>query len=550
MTATLFRPNLIANTLTASFIDTYPHKSALHSSLTQLVDYDKYGVPSKQGPSYYYYHNRNAPQAVLYKIDALDAEPTVVLNVNEIAEREGKEGSMTGHTLDGKLMAYGLSRNGSDWAEVKIKDTETMEDLEDVVSWFKFTGISWTHDNQGFFYTKYPEPASIASTDPTTTPEPNAQGTETDSNANPQVYYHRLGTAQSSDTLVFSDLANPLHMLSSSVTDCGAFIIVYESSPKKRSNQVKVTRLGPSTLADPASIIWIDVVTTYDRVEFYFHVSHPEKSPRGKIVVVDVENMGPGFVDVVPETEDVLSEFLAVDRDKLALVYLKDLMHLMYVHELRTGKRIGEVEVPLGTIGSLKGDKEESELFFSVKTFLSPGTIYRYDFAIPNPTLTPPSSVAPPSPTVSTRLFRPDCFHNQTSALLDQRRHRNSNVPPASDGPNPRFVEPDTPTRCYRSSTYAGSSGCATSRMAFWLWPNIRGGGEFGEKWHEAGIQERKQNVFDDFQYAVKWLHHEEYTQPNRTAIMGGSNGGLLVAACVNQAPELFGCAITSMGVL
>ncbi|RUP46948.1 peptidase S9A, N-terminal domain-containing protein [Jimgerdemannia flammicorona] len=245
------------NTLTTSFIDTYPHKSALLSSLTQLVDYDKYEVPSKQGPSYYYYHNRNAPQAVLYKIDALDAEPTVVLNVNEIAEREGKAGSvsvsMRGHTLDGKWMAYGLSRNGSDWAEVKIKDTETMEDLEDVVSWCKFTGISWTHDNQGFFYTRYPEPATIASTDPTTTPEPNAQGTETDSNANPQVYYHRLGTAQSSDTLVFSDPANPLHMLSASVTDCGAFIIVYESSSKERGNLVKVTRLGPSTLTFLAS---------------------------------------------------------------------------------------------------------------------------------------------------------------------------------------------------------------------------------------------------------------------------------------------------------
>ncbi|RUO95880.1 prolyl oligopeptidase [Jimgerdemannia flammicorona] len=408
-------------------------------------------------------------------------------------------------------MAYGLSRNGSDWAEVKIKDTETMEDLEDVVSWCKFTRISWTHDNQGFFYTKFPEPATIASTDPTTTPEPNAQGTETDSNANPQVYYHRLGTAQSSDTLVFSDPANPLHMLSSSVTDCGAFIIVYESSPKKRSNLVKVTRLGPSTLADPASITRIDVVTTYDSMyryvtnegsKFYFHVSHPEKSPRGKIVVVDVENLGPGFVDVVPETEDILSKFLAVDGDKLVLVYLRDLRHLMYVHELRTGKRIGEVEVPLGTIGSLKGDKKESELFFSYDLPL------RLRYFQPNPHPHHLPWRLPP------RRFDPTIF---TTKQVRYSTKDGTEIPMFLLHRTGLTLDSSNPTLVY------GYGGFGISMLpqfsSCWVeWlrhikdgvlavANICGGGEFGEKWHEAGIQERKQNVFDDFQYAVKWLH-------------------------------------------
>ncbi|RUS17436.1 prolyl oligopeptidase [Jimgerdemannia flammicorona] len=349
-------------------------------------------------------------------------------------------------------MAYGLSRNGSDWAEVKIKDTETMEDLEDVVSWYKFTRISWTHDNQGFFYTKFPEPATIASTDPTTTPEPMPKARRRT----------RTRTRRS----------NPLHMLSSSVTDCGAFIIVYESSPKKRSNLVKVTRLGPSTLADPASITRIDVVTTYDSMyryvtnegsKFYFHVSHPEKSPRGKIVVVDVENLGPGFVDVVPETEDILSKFLAVDGDKLVLVYLRDLRHLMYVHELRTGKRIGEVEVPLGTIGSLKGDKKESELFFSYDLPLR----LRYFQPNPHPTIFRGASLPDGfDPTIfTTKQVR---YSTKDGTEIPMFLLHRTGLTLDSSNPTPTAV---SASRCYRSSAHAGSSGCATSRMASWLWP-------------------------------------------------------------------------------
>jgi prolyl oligopeptidase len=519
------------NKLTFDYLAGIPERKAINDKLTALWNYEKYTVPFREGGRYFFSKNTGLQnQSVLYTGTALPGEATPLLDPNTLLKDGTVALSGIDITADGKLLAYGLATAGSDWQQWKVRDIETGKDLTDDVQWVKFSSASWKKDGSGFFYSRYDAPASADQLK--------------QANYFHKVYFHKLGTPQSRDELVYERKDRMTWNFSPEVTEDGRILIITVSQGTDPKNRIfyKNLQLPNAPVVEllnkqDASYVFIG----YDGNTVWFKTDLG--APRGRIVSLDAlkpERM----TTVVPEAAEKL-ESVELVGDRFIANYLKDAHSVVRLFEI-SGQPAGEIAFPgLGTASGFKGKRKETETFYSFVSFTEPPAIYRYDLKSGQ----------------STVLFRPKVDFNSDEFTTEQVFY------PSKDGTKiPMFLtyrkglqkNGKNPTLLYG---YGGFNSSVTPSFspanAAWLQmggvyavANLRGGGEYGEQWHLDGTKLKKQNVFDDFIAAGEWLIANKYTSTPKLAIHGRSNGGLLVGAVLNQRPELWGAALPAVGVM
>jgi len=520
------------NKLTFGYLEQLPYRQAIRDRLTKLWNYERFTTPSQYGGRYFFQHNDGLQnQNVLLVAESINAEPRVLLDPNTLSS-DGTV-ALAGDAIsdDGKLMAYAIATSGSDWNEWHVRDVDTGKDLPDDIKWVKFSGASWTKDNKGFYYSRYDEPTGASMRD---------------TNYFQRLYYHRLGTAQSEDKLIYERPDNKEMGFGGSVTDDGHYLVIHVwqgTSPNNRLYYKDLTQPDSQVvkLLDDfdAQYVFID----NDGPVFWFQTDL--NAPRGRLIAIDTRHPErANWKTIVPQGADKL-EFANVVNNSFLLGYLKDARTEVRVHDLN-GAFLRNVDLPgIGTAGGFGGKRKDKETFYAYTSFISPTTVYRYD------------PVAAKS-----SVFR------QPKVDFDASRYETKQVfYNSKDGTRvPMFLtykkgiklDGQNPTLLY---AYGGFDISLTPNFSVpnvvWLemggvyaQPNLRGGGEYGEEWHQAGMKLKKQNVFDDFIAAAEWLIANKYTSTPKLAIRGGSNGGLLIGACVTQRPDLFGATLPEVGVM
>jgi len=516
------------NALTRSYLDS-PRREAIKARLTELINYPRVSAPEKQGSRYFFTRNSGLQnQSVLYVREGLDGPERVLLDPNALSPDGTVALGVTTPTQDGTLLGYSLSRSGSDRQELYVRDVATGKDRGDKVQWAKFSGITWTPDNSGFYYTRFAQPGTVPA------------GEE---NYSSKVYFHRLGEAQDRDTLVIESPERKEVVWEPSVTLDGRYLILagYEGASSKTEVQV-ADRKGdgkPHLLFKGFADAWTFAGDAGGRLFFMTD----KDAPLGRVVAVDVAHGGREALPVVAERKDKL-EGATIVNGQVVVRWLQDASARLTIHDL-DGTEKKQIELPaLGTVETITGDPDDTEMSFDFTSFAYPRTPFRYDFK-----------------TGQAREFAHVDAHVDASAYeVKQVRY------PSKDGTEvPMFLvhrkglalDGRRPTLLYG---YGGFDVNLTpefsSSIVYWLekggvyaLANLRGGGEYGEAWHEAGMLEKKQNVFDDFIAAAEWLVKNGYTSRERLAIEGGSNGGLLVGAVLTQRPDLLGAAICEVPV-
>ncbi|BAU14841.1 prolyl oligopeptidase [Leptolyngbya sp. NIES-3755] len=521
------------NQVTFSYLEQIPARESIKQRLTQIWDYEKYSIPFQRGERYFYFKNDGLQnQSVLYTLNTLDGEPRELLDPNKLSEDGTIALSGLAISEDGNWMAYGLSTAGSDWQEWSVRKIETGEDNSDRIQWVKFSGASWTTDHQGFFYSRYPEP--------------NESTQYADINHFHKLYYHRLGTDQSEDRLVFELPDQKEALLGGSVTEDGNYLVIYVRFGSAPKNLIYYKDL---TTPDAPVVPLIDVLEAeYSLIDnegglFWFETNLD--APRGRVIAIDLKNPDlANWQEVIPEAAETL-QGVSLFGNQFVASYLKDAYSQIKVLNLQ-GELIREVDLPgIGSVGGFGGERKDTETFYSFTSFTTPPTIYRYNLE-----------------TGESTLFRqPQVDFNPNEYEVKQVFYHSKDgtqVPMFITHKKGLELNGNNLTRLYG---YGGFNVSLTPSfsVANLVWmerggvfavPNLRGGGEYGEAWHQAGTKLNKQNVFDDFIAAAEWLIEHRYTSSQKLAIAGGSNGGLLVGACMTQRPDLFGAALPAVGVL
>jgi prolyl oligopeptidase len=521
------------NKLTAEYLAQIPARDRIQQRLTKLWNYEKYGIPFKQGERYFYFKNDGLQnQNVLYTLKTLTEQPTVLLDPNTLSPDGTIALSGISISEDGKLLAYGLSTSGSDWQEWKVRDITTNTDLSDDVKWVKFSGASWTHDGKGFFYSRYDEP--------------NEKTKLEDVNYFQKLYYHRLGTPQSEDILIYERPDHKEWGFSGGVTEDGRYLIISIWLGTDPRNLVFYKDLQTSNAPVVELINTFEAEYSFidnDGTRFWFRTDL--NAPRSRVIAIDItKGDRDHWQELIPQTEETL-QGVSVLNNQFITSYLKDARSQIKIFDL-DGQPVREIELPgIGSADGFGGKRHDTETFYSFTSFTNPSTIYRYDLQ-----------------TGKSTLFRqPEVDFNPQDYEIRQVFYR------SKDGTQvPMFIvhkkgiqlDSTNPTYLYGYGGFGVSltPGFSVSLLV-WLEmggvyasPNLRGGGEYGEAWHQAGMKLQKQNVFDDFIAAAEWLIANKYTSPAKLAIGGGSNGGLLVGACMTQRPDLFGAALPAVGVM
>lgn len=521
------------NNITFGYLGEISVRETIKQRVTQLWNYEKYGIPFKQGNRYFYFKNDGLQnQSVLYTLTSLDAEPTVLIDPNTLSEDGTIALSGLSISEDGKLMAYGLSTSGSDWKEWKVRDVETYTDLCDHLKWVKFSGASWTHDGQGFFYCRYDEPNEATKLE--------------DLNYYQKLYYHKLGTPQSEDVLIYHRPDQKEWMFGAGVTEDGRYLIISVDRGTDPKNLVFYKDL--QTPDSPVVELISEFEANYSFIDndgsvFWFRTDLD--APRGRVIAIDINNPErENWREIIPQTDETL-EGVGLLNNQFLADYLKDARSSIKIFDLN-GSFVREVELPgIGSAGGFGGKRYDTETFYSFTSFTTPSTIYRYDMVSGESTVFR-------QPTVD---FNPEDYETKQ---IFYRSKDGTQVPMFITHKKGLLLDGNNPTYLY---SYGGFNISLTPSFSVsklvWMemggvyaMPNIRGGGEYGEEWHEAGIKLNKQNVFDDFIAAAEWLIENNYTSPTKLAIAGGSNGGLLVGACMTQRPDLFGAALPDVGVM
>ena len=526
------------NAVTFRYLEGLPQRDRLKDRMTRLWNYERYGAPFKKGGRYFFFKNDGLQnQSVLYKQATLATEPEVLLDPNTLSEAGTAALSTLELSEDGKRLVYGVASSGSDWQEFRVRDVDSARDLDDHIQWVKFSGASWTHDNAGFFYSRYPEPR----------PD-EAQGGV---NRDQKVYYHELGTEQSEDKLVYARPDEPEWGFNATVSDAGNYAVFNVSHGTDERNRVYYLALGDATepnLDGDVIKLLDDFDASYDFIgndgtTLYFLTNLD--APRYRVIAVDTDHPSrTRWTEIIAESEDVL-ENVRIINEQLVATYLQD-AHSRIAIYAKDGTFEKNVELPtLSSVSSINGERNHREMFYAFASFVYPTTIYRYDFE-----------------TGTTTVFRSPEIEFDGGAFVTKQVFYHS-----KDGTRvPMFVthkrglelDGNNPTYLYG---YGGFNISLRPRFSVsnlvWLelggvyaQANLRGGGEYGEEWHHGGTFANKQNVFDDFITAAEFLVDEGYTRPEKLAIGGGSNGGLLVGAVLNQRPELFAVAVPAVGVM
>ncbi len=521
------------NEVTFAYLEQIPERERIAARLEELWDYEKFSVPVKEGGRYFYRRNDGLQnQSVLYLQPTLDAEPEELIDPNEWSEDGTIALASYLPSPDGRYLAYLVQDGGSDWRTARVLDLESRELLEDRLEWLKFTGLAWAADGSGFYYSRYPEPE---------------EGAEFQSlNKEQTLYFHRIGTGQSEDVVAYGRPDEPDWGFSGSVTDDGAYLVITIWKGTDARYQIAVQDLReagskPEMLIEgfdnDYSLAGSDGSTLFFRTDL--------DAPKGKLIAIDLnEPERGGWRTLMPEGEHVLEQVTRVG-DHFVAEYLKDARSDIVIATL-AGAPVRTVELPgVGVASGFNGKTGDPETFYSFSSYNVPPTIHRYDVATGGSDVFKRSEVDfEPSDYVVEQVF----YNSKDGTRVPMFIAHRTDVE----------IDGNRPTLLY---AYGGFSISLKpffnpTRLAWmemggvYAVANLRGGGEYGEEWHEAGTKLQKQNVFDDFIAAAAYLIEEGYTQPERLGIFGGSNGGLLVGAVTNQRPDLFGAAIPAVGVM
>lgn len=521
------------NQVTQSYLGQIPARAAIKQRLTKLWNYERYSVPYKEGGRYFYSRNDGLQnQAVLYTMNKISDTPRVLLDPNTLAVDGTVALSGTAVSPNGKLLAYGTAASGSDWNEWRVRDIATGKDNADVIKWVKFSSTAWTRDGKGFFYSRYEEPKEATKL--------------ADANYNHKMYYHLVGTPQSSDTLVYERPDQKQWLLSAQVSDDGRYLIINASNGSARTNGVFIKDLRkPDSKVVPlldkfdAGYHFVD----NDGSVFYFTTDNA--APRSRLVAIDLAAPQPDhWKTIVPESAQTLQGVSMLNRQFVGQ-YLADAHSLVKIFK-RDGTPLRELALPgLGTVSGFGGKKEDKETFYSYTGFTTPATIYRLD-------LSSGASKILRQPKVD---FDPDAYETRQQFFTSRDGTKVPMFIVAKkglklDGSNPTYLYGYGGFNISLTPAFSAANIAWMEMGGVYVLANLRGGGEYGEAWHEAGTKLQKQNVFDDFIGAAEWLIANKVTSPSKLAIGGGSNGGLLVGAAMTQRPELFGAAIPQVGVM
>jgi prolyl oligopeptidase len=521
------------NKLTFSYLEQIPYRQTIHDRLTKLWNYERYRVPEKQGKRYFYEHNNGLQnQNVLFVTESLDAEPRQLLDPNTLSS-DGTV-ALVGHAIsdDGKLLAYGTAASGSDWMEWHVRDVDTGRDLSDDIQWVKFSGASWTKDGKGFFYSRFDEPKA---------------GTMLrDVNYFQKLYYHKLGTPQAEDKLIYDRPDNKELGFGGYVTDDGHYLVINVSqgtAPKNRLYYKDLTR--PDS---PVVKLLDDFDAEYRFVDNdgpVFWLKTDSDAPRGRLIAVDtLHPERANWKTVVPEKPETLTSANVVN-DTFILGYLKDARTEVHVYDL-AGKFLRKVDLPgIGTAEGFGGKRKDKETFYAFTSFVTPTTIYRYDPVAGKSSVFRQAKVDfDPGQYETKQVFYNSKDGTRVPMFLTYKKGLKL------DGQNPVLLYAYGGFNISLTPAFSVGNLVWLEMGGVYAQPNLRGGGEYGEDWHQAGTKLHKQNVFDDFIAAAEWLIANHYTSPAKLAIRGGSNGGLLVGACLTQRPDLFGAALPAVGVM
>ena len=517
------------NEVTFGYLEKIPFRETIREALITIWNYPKEGVPSKYGNRYFVYKNDGLQnQSVLYTMDSLAGEPRVFLDPNALSDDGTTRVGDISVSHDYKYVAYTLSSGGSDWKEIRIKDLDG-RDLPDVVRWIKFSTIAWRGD--GFYYSAYDAPQGSALSE---------------QNQFNKIYFHRLGTPQEADELVYGDPKNPLRYHSALTTDDERFLLL-SVSDGTGGNTLAVKKL------DAPKAPFVPITPANFEYEFHLidnfgddlYILTNQHAPRYKLMKVRLRNGQPLWETVIPESDDVL-EWATVAGDRIVAGYLHNASSQAFVFD-RHGRQKTELPLPgIGSIGGLTSTKESNEVFYSFSSYATPPTIFRIDNILdPTPEIYRETRLAvKPSRYVTEQVW----FASRDSTRVPMFIVYKEGTP--RNGKNPTllygyggFNNSLTPAFSIANLLFLENGGV-------YAVANLRGGGEFGSEWHRAGTKLQKQNVFDDFIAAAEYLIRERYTAPDKLAIRGGSNGGLLVGACITQRPELFKVALPAVGVM
>ena len=521
------------NKVTFDFLKSIPQREAIQKRMTELWNYEKIGAPFKRGGRYYFSRNDGLQnQNVLFQQETLNSDSSVLLDPNSWSKDGTVALSGTAFSDDGRYVAYGIQDAGSDWNTWRIMEIATNRVLEEELKWVKFSGAEWTPDSRGFFYARYPQPEEGAAF--------------TSLNTNMKVYYHRVGTLQSSDVLVYERPDHPEWGFQLSVSEDGHYLIITVWQGTDDRYRIVVKDLTepyglPYELIDNFEHEYSFVGNDSQVLYFKTNVDAPNR----RVIAIDLKKPArENWTQVIAETDNAM-DGVGIVGNMFVCSYLKDAKTQIKLHSM-DGTFVREVEFPgIGTAAGFDGRRKDTETFYSFSGFAVPTTIYKYNMITGESQLYRKSQVK----------FNPDEY--ETSQVFYASKD-GTKVPMfithkkglQLDGNNPvllygygGFNISITPTFSVSRVTWMEMGGVLAVA-------NIRGGGEYGERWHKAGTKQNKQNVFDDFIAAAEWLIANKYTSPKKLAIQGRSNGGLLVGACMTQRPDLFGACLPGVGVM
>lgn len=522
------------NKVTFGYLESIAERDAIKKRITDLFNYEKLSAPSKVGGKYFFSRNDGLQnQSVLFVQDALDAPPKLVMDPNTWS----KDGTVALAGLavsdDAKYIAYGTAAAGSDWNTWKVYDLTAGKDLADELKWVKFSGASWSHDNKGFYYSRFPAPKDGAAFQSL--------------NVDMKLYYHKVGTPQSEDALVYERTDNPKWSVSGEVSEDGKWLIIDIGD----GTTSRKARVAYKDLTDPNAKI-VELIDNHenkfnflgnDGATFYFQTDY--KAQKYQIVAIDTKNPDKkNWKTIIAEANEPL-EGVSLVGNRFICTYLKDAKSLVKVYEV-DGKHVRDVELPgIGTAGGFGGKRDYTETFYTFSSFATPPSTYRYDIASGKSTLFRQAKVKfDPAEYEVKQVFYPSKDGTKVPMFVAHKKGIKL------DGTNPVLLYG------YGGFNISLTPGFSVSRLQWmemggvFALANLRGGGEYGDAWHRAGTKLQKQNVFDDFIAAAEYLVKEKYTSPKKIGIQGGSNGGLLVGACITQRPDLYGAALPAVGVM
>lgn len=527
------------NGVTFEFLNKLPKREAIKERLKELLNFPRFSLPSKQGGRYFYTFNSGLQnQSPLYVKDTLAAEGRVIIDPNTLST-DGTV-ALTAYTAsdDGKWLGYGIAKAGSDWNEYRVRNLATGEDTADVINWVKFSGFSWTKDSAGFFYSRYPEP--------------RREGNQVFSDLeNQKLYYHRLGTPQSEDIVVYERPDQPKWGLGGGVTEDGRYLIIniWEGTdPRNRLHYLDLQDACQPQLRG-------EVVRLIDVVEASYNVIGNDGSvlylltdldaPRYKVIAIDLANPDrTNWKTLIPQSKDVISSASYVGG-KFVVNYMQDAKSVLAIYA-RDGAPLGNVALPgIGQVQGISGREDDTEMFFSYTSFTYPTTNFRVDVATGQVEVFQAPKVAfDPSLYETRQVFYASKDGTRVPMFITHRKGIKL------DGSHPTLLYGYGGFNISLLPSFSTSTIAWLELGGIYAVPNLRGGGEYGREWHLAGTKLQKQNVFDDFIAAGDYLVSKKFTAHEKLVLSGGSNGGLLVAATVNQRPDLARVALPAVGVM